>query len=93
MKRNFHVKNSLILRFCANAGRFLGLLSLLLAGVFVVLLIVFREMRGATDSNSTAELLGDIFTKLPTMVFIGFVALIFSEFIFFLLAREDIVQS
>jgi len=89
MKSNFLVGNSFFLRFCANAARFIGLLSLLFAGVLAALLIIFRVMSGARGPNSMEESLHAILTKLPTIIFIGFVALITAEFISFLLTSKD----
>jgi len=89
MKPNFLVGNSFLPRFCANVARFVGLLSLLFAGVVVALLIIFRAMPGARDPNSMDDSLHTILTKLPTIILIGFGALIIAEFISFLLTSKD----
>jgi len=87
MKSRFLTENRGLLRLCAGAARFCGLFGLGAVGVLVALLVVLT-MSGAPVTGAAGPWRVELLTKLPLIAFYSFVALVFAEFISFLLASE-----
>jgi len=87
MKSRFLTENRGLLRLCGGAARFCGLFGLGAVGVLVALLL-FLTMSGAPGTVSAGNWHVELLTKLPLIAFYSFVALVFAEFISFLLAGE-----
>ncbi|MEN6578720.1 MAG: hypothetical protein ABFD90_20410 [Phycisphaerales bacterium] len=85
MKSRFLAENRWLLRLCSNAARFVGLLALLGTGTLLALIVVVAKMSG---SIGTWETLRDPLLAAPLILFYGFLALVFAEFISYLLADE-----
>ena len=87
MKSRFLAENRWLLKLCSEAARFVGLLALLGTGVLIAMLVV-GQMSGAMDSNVLEKSRDQLLTMAPTIAFYGFLALVFAEFISYLLASE-----
>ncbi len=86
MRSRFIAENRWLLRLCAQVARFCGLLLLLGTGVLVAVMVVFSitMSEGSNAPSSRSEFL----SKVPALLFYGFVALILAEFISYLLAEQ-----
>ncbi|MBN2130323.1 MAG: hypothetical protein JW741_12545 [Sedimentisphaerales bacterium] len=87
MESRFLTENRTLLRLCAGAARFCGLSGLGAIGVLVALLLVLTLSAGP-GIGAAGPWRVDLLTKLPLIAFCSFVALVFAEFISFLLADE-----
>ena len=87
MKSKFLAENRGLLQLCAGAARFGGLLGLGTAGALAALAVAL-PMSGATGTDAGTSMRAELLTKLPTIAFYGFAALVLAEFISFLLAEE-----
>ncbi len=85
MTSKFLVDNRWLLKLCSGVARFFGLLALLGTGV---LLTLFIAVEGITGESTPAEARSQLVAMLPAIAFYGFFALIFAEFLSYLLAGE-----
>lgn len=85
MTSKFLADNRWLLKLCSEAARFCGLLALFGTGVLVALFIV---MKMAMGESMLERSLDQLVTTVPAIAFYGFLALIFAEFITYLLAGE-----
>jgi hypothetical protein len=86
MKSRFLAENRWLLKLCSDAARFVGLLALLGTGVLVALIVVLGPMTGSTGAGALEKSRDQLLTTAPTLAFYGFLALVFAEFISYLLA-------
>jgi hypothetical protein len=86
MKSRFLAENRWLLTLCAGAARFVGLLALS-APVVLIALFAVAWVSGAMGRMPKSAY-GQILCTLPMIAFYGFLALVFSEFISYLLAEE-----
>ncbi len=86
MTSEFLHENRWLLRLCSNAARFIGLFALLGTGVLIVLIIVLGHMAGSSGAGALEKSRDQVLTTAPTIAFYGFLALVFAEFISYLLA-------
>lgn len=87
MKSRFLAENRWLLKLCSEVARFAGLLALLGPAVVIAVLVV-GEMSGAVGSNVVGKSLPLLVATALMIAFYGFLALVFSEFIRYLLAEE-----
>jgi hypothetical protein len=85
MTSKFLIDNRWLLKLCSEAARFCGLLALFGTGVLVTLFVVMGMMMGESMPEQSRD---QLIATVPTIAFYGFLALIFAEFISYLLAGE-----
>lgn len=87
MTSRFLADNRWLLKLCSDVARFVGLLALLGTVLLIAVLIVGPAM-GAMDASALAKSRSQLVLALPAIAFYGVFALIFSEFLLYLLAGE-----
>jgi hypothetical protein len=85
MASRFLIDNRWLLKLCSDVARFVGLLALLGTGVLLALFVALGRMTG---ESTPAEARSQLVAMLPAIAFYGFFALIFAEFLSYLLAGE-----
>jgi len=83
MTSKFLIDNRWLLRLCSEVARFCGLLALLGTGVLLALFVAVARMTG---ESVPAESRNQLVAMLPAIAFYGFFALVFAEFLSYLLA-------
>jgi len=86
MKSRFVTENRWLLKLCSEAARFVGLLALLGPTVLIAVFAV-AEMSGAMGPMPPLAR-NQLLSAAPMIAFYGFIALVFAEFIAYLLASE-----
>jgi hypothetical protein len=87
MGSRFLTENRWLLKLCAGVARFCGLLLLFGTGVLIAVVIVLMISERA-DLHTMVRRLDQFWTATPTLLFYGFLSLIFAEFISYLLAEQ-----
>lgn len=87
MKSRFLAENRWLLKLCSDVARFVGLLALLGPAVLIGVVVVV-QMSAAMGSNTLGKSLSLLLASALMLAFYGFIALVFSEFIRYLLAEE-----
>ena len=85
MTSRFLADNRWLLKLCSDVARFVGLLALLGTIVLLAVFIVGPRM-GAMDARLLEKSRDQLVLMLPAIAFYGVLALIFSEFLSYLLA-------